>query len=74
MKHLVGIGVLTGMAFGLRCLLQTDVGFDMYIHDIYWVISFQDHCLLVPSGNCACLVHDFCVEIYSTPLLIASLL
>jgi len=41
MKHLVGIGVLIGMAFGLRCLLQTGVGFDIYIHDIYWVVPFR---------------------------------
>jgi len=41
MKHLVGIGVLTGMAFGLRSLLQTGFGFDIYIHDIYWVVPFR---------------------------------
>jgi hypothetical protein len=41
MKHLVGVGVLTGMAFGLRFWLQTDVGFDIYIHDTYWVVPLR---------------------------------
>jgi len=40
-KHLVGIGVLTAMAFGLRFWLQTDVGFDISIRDTYWAIPLR---------------------------------
>jgi hypothetical protein len=38
MKHLIGIGVLIAMAFGLRSWLQTSLALDIYIHDTYWVI------------------------------------
>lgn len=41
MKHLVGIGVLTAMAFGSRFWLQTGMGFDIYIHDTYWAVSLR---------------------------------
>lgn len=38
MKHLIGIGVLIAMAFGLRFWLQTNVALDIYIHDTYWAV------------------------------------
>ena len=38
MKHLIGIGVLIAMAFGLRFWLQTSWALDIYIHDAYWAV------------------------------------
>ena len=41
MKHLIGIGLLTAMAFGLRSWLQTSVALDIYIRDTYWAIPLR---------------------------------
>jgi len=41
MKHLIGIGVLIAMAFGLRSRLQTSLALDIYIHDTYWAIPLR---------------------------------
>jgi hypothetical protein len=41
MKHLIGIGVLIAMAFGLRSWLQTSLALDIYIHDTYWAIPLR---------------------------------
>jgi hypothetical protein len=41
MKHLIGIGVLVGMAFGLRAWLQTGVALDILIHDTAWAIPLR---------------------------------
>lgn len=41
MKHLIGIGVVVGMAFVLRLWLHTTLGFDIYIHDTYWAVSIR---------------------------------
>ena len=41
MKHLIGIGVLIAMAFGLRSLLQTSFALDISIHDTYWVVPLR---------------------------------
>ena len=38
MEHLVGIGVLIAVAFGLRFWLQTSLALDIYIHDTYWAV------------------------------------
>jgi hypothetical protein len=41
MKHLIGIGALIAMAFGLRSWLQTSLALDIYIHDTYWAIPLR---------------------------------
>jgi hypothetical protein len=41
MKHLIGIGVLIAMAFGLRSWLQTSLALDISIHDTYWVFPLR---------------------------------
>ena len=49
MKHLIGIGMLIAMAFGLRSWLQTSLALDIFIHDTYLGSLSQDHRLLVPK-------------------------
>ncbi len=71
MKHLIGIGMLIAMAFGLRSWLQTSLALDIFIHDTYLGSLSQDHRLLVPNENCVCLVPGFCVDIDSSPFLIS---
>jgi hypothetical protein len=41
MKHLLGIGVLVAMAFGLRAWLQTGLALDIYVHDTYWAVPLS---------------------------------
>jgi len=41
MKHLIGIGVLIAMAFGLRFWLQTRFALDIPIHDTYWAVPLR---------------------------------
>ena len=41
MKHVIGIGVLVAMAFGLRSSLQTGFALDIPIHDTYWVVPLR---------------------------------
>jgi hypothetical protein len=41
MKHLIGIGVLVAIAFGLRAWLRTGLALDIYIHGIYRTVSLS---------------------------------
>jgi len=41
MKHLIGIGVLVAIAFGLRSWLQTSFAWDISIHETYWVVPLR---------------------------------
>jgi uncharacterized membrane protein YedE/YeeE len=41
MKHVVGIGVLVGIAFVVRFWLRTSLGLDISIHDTYRVVPLR---------------------------------
>jgi hypothetical protein len=41
MKHLIAIGVLIAMAFGLRYWLLTSLALDISIHDTYRVVPLR---------------------------------
>jgi hypothetical protein len=70
MKHLIGIGVLIAMAFGLRYWLLTSMALDISIHATYRVVPLRIVVFRCLMGTAVCLVRGFCVGIDSTPSLI----